>query len=129
TAEGLYISGYNADIDTVNGIFLAPKDVNGSTFTQAQMFVRTWNTGESDLIITSPMDTSRGEDTSTIIMRGSDAVNGGAGSTVFDTAAAFITGDLDVTGMTAYTSEWVSNPTFTADGAFHNYTNAPWPQI
>ena len=129
TAEGLYISGYNADVDTVNGIFLQPKDANGSTFTQAQMFVRTWNTGESDLIITSPMDTSRGSDTSTIIMRGSDAVNGGAGSMVLDTAAAFITGDLDVTGMTAYISEWISNPTLVGDGAFHNFTTGQWPQV
>lgn len=127
--EGLYLSGYNADIDNFNGIFLQPKNVGGSTFDAAAMFVRTWNTGESDLIITSPMDTSIGEDTSTIIMRGSDAVNGGAGSTVIDTAAAFITGELDVTGMTAYTSEWISNPTFTGDGAFHGFTTAQWPQI
>jgi hypothetical protein len=129
TAEGLYISGYNADVDTVNGVFLQPKDVNGSTFDAAAMFVRTWNTGESDLIITSPMDTSRGGDTSTIIMRGSDAVNGGAGSMVFDSAATFITGDLDVTGMIAQVSEWISNPTFTGDGAFHNFTTGQWPQV
>lgn len=129
TADGLYVSGYNADVDTVNGIFLQPKDVNGSTFTPAQMFVRTWNNGESDLIITSPMDTSIGDDTSVIIMRGSDAVNGGDGSMVLDTATVYVNGDLEVSGMHAQVSEWISNPTFTGDGAFHNYSNAQWPQI
>lgn len=73
--QGVTVAGYMVG-DTATAVSLQPANVGGSTFAPAQIFARTASDGEGDLVITSPMDTSRGSDTSNIIMRGSDAVGG-----------------------------------------------------
>lgn len=129
SADGLYLAGY-LDFDAPNGIVLQPKNTDTSDFTAVQIFTRTLTgIGENQTWITSPFDQNVGQNAAAILLRGSDAANGDTCQIDLEAFTTRVSGDLDVTGMTAYISEWISNPTFTGDGAFHNFTTGQWPQI
>lgn len=123
TTDGLYLSGY-AGAEFANGITIQPTNANGSDFAPANVFSWTDSTtGENQTWISGPYDQNRGNNSAGILLRGSDATNGGSCSMYLDANTIEVGGELKVDGALTY-KPWT--PAVTGGGSATYSTLDGW---